>query len=248
MLTSIRNCTIRWLLPLAWRHHPGRAALALRRFGDTEADSGWQYLCALGHAQDPALQRMLFSNVLEELRHADYFLAAAHQLATRRLHLPAAARQRLVRSPADLPYFLAYAHECERSIHGQFDAFAAACHMPEVAEVFRRISEDEQTHESEALGFLHRSMGEEVAVVRRWVRRAKWARLYEAWMRGSQRMGDAMFGLVLSAVFFAFGPCVAWPLAGTSPNATPQPAPGGGARRWRPQRRDADAVATREEG
>lgn len=205
MLTLIRNALTRLILPVAWSRINDHPARTLKKFGDTEADSGWQYLQALEHADDHGLKRMLFSNVMEEYRHADYFFAAAHQLASSRLHSAAVARKRLVNERSDMPYFLAYAHECERSIHGQFDSFAEASRLPAVSEVFRRICADEKDHEVEAFDFLVKHVGSE-SIARRFVVRAKLSRMYEAWMRGSERIGDAMFGLVLSLVFFSFGP------------------------------------------
>lgn len=208
MITLVKNTLTRLLLPIAWSRGPDHPARTLKRFGDTESDSGWQYLQALQHTDDPGLKRMLFSNVMEEFRHADYFYGAAHQLARERLHSAAQARTPLVQAPKDLPYFLAYAHECERSVHEQFDAYAGACSLPEVADVFRRICSDEEDHEAQAHAFLCEQVGS-AGVARRLVWKAKATRLYEAWMRGSQRMGDVMFGVMLSAVFFAFGPLLA---------------------------------------
>jgi rubrerythrin len=209
MFTTLRNSITRLVLPIVWGRSSDHAARTLKRFGDTESDSGWQYLQAIEHTDDDALKRMLFSNVLEEYRHSDYFYGAAHQLASSRLHSPPCARTRLVKAPSDMAYFLAYAHECEHSIHGQFDAFASACHLPAVSDVFRRICADEEDHEAQAHDFLLQAVGGEKSRARNMVFKAKRARLYEAWMRGSQRMGDVTFGTLLSIVFFAFGPLVA---------------------------------------
>ena len=221
MFTAIRNGITRLVLPVVWGRSSDHAARTLKRFGDTESDSGWQYLQAIEHTDDDDLKRMLFSNVLEEYRHSDYFYGAAHELATQRLHSPAAARTRLVDGPKDMAYFLAYAHECEHSIHGQFDAFATACRLPAVSDVFRRICDDEEDHEAQAHDFLIQAVGGRADGARWMVFKAKSARVYEAWMRGSQRMGDVTFGVLLSAVFFAFGPL----LASRRPRAAVRPQP-----------------------
>lgn len=206
MFTALRNTITRLMLPIVWARNANHAARTLKRFGDTESDSGWQYLQAIEHTDDDELKRMLFSNVLEEYRHSDYFYGAAHRLASARLHSPPSARTRLVKAPADMAYFLAYAHECEHSIHGQFDAFASACHLPAVSDVFRRICADEEDHEAQAHDFLLQAVGGDRSRARRMVFKAKSARWYESWMRGSQRMGDVTFGTLLSLIFFTFGP------------------------------------------
>ena len=225
MFTAIRNAITRLVLPIAWGRSSDHAARTLKRFGDTESDSGWQYLKAIEHTQDDELKRMLFSNVLEEYRHSDYFYGAAHQLATQRLHSTPAARSRLVQGPQDMAYFLAYAHECEHSIHGQFDAFASACRLPAVSDVFRRISADEEDHEAQAHDFLTQAVDGSARRARWMVFKAKAARGYEAWMRGTHRMGDVTFGVLLSVVFFAFGPLVAQRQARASVQARPVAAP-----------------------
>lgn len=206
MFTAIRNGITRLMLPVVWACSSDHAARALKRFGDTESDSGWQYLQAIEHTDDNQLKRMLFSNVLEEYRHSDYFYCAAYQLATQRLHSTHAARTRLVQTPKGMAYFLAYAHECEHSIHGQFDTFALVCRLPAVATVFRRICADEEDHKAQAHDFLTQAVDGSIFRTRWMVLRAKAARFYESWMRASQRIGDVTFGVLLSIVFFAFGP------------------------------------------
>ena len=209
MFTAIRNGITRLVLPVVWARSNDHAARTLKRFGDTESDSGWQYLQAIEHTDDDQLKRMLFSNVLEEYRHSDYFYHAAHQLATQRLRSTPTARTRLVQDSKDIAYFLAYAHECEHSIHGQFNAFASACRQPAVSDVFHRICADEEDHKVQAYDFLTKAVDGSTNRARWMVFRAKSARFYESWMRGSQRIGDITFGMILSVVFFIFGPLLA---------------------------------------
>ncbi len=205
MLTFIRNAVTRIALPIFWRHSQGHAAATLKQFGETEFDSGWQYLNAMEHAQSVKLRQMLFENVLEEFRHSDYFLGAAHTLATSRLQGIARARLPLVQTASDLPFFLAYAHLAEKSIHDQFDVFAKACHLPAVSDVFHKICNDEAEHEAEARTLLEET-AESPRQARGLVLRAKLKRAYETWMRGSQHIGDFMFSAVLSLIFLVYGP------------------------------------------
>ena len=205
MFTSVRNAITRLVMPVLWRRDPEHASRMLKNFAETEFDSGWQYLNALAHTSDPSVRRMLFSNVLEEFRHSDYFSQAAHMLASRRLRSPAQSRTTLVKAPSDLPAFLAYAHESERAIHQQFATYAKSCSFPAVSEVFLRICDDEEDHHVEAKDSLSSVVGSSSSV-RRLVLRARAKRALEAWTRGSKRVGDTIFYLLLSAVFFAFGP------------------------------------------
>jgi hypothetical protein len=224
MLSSFRALLVRLLVPARWGSDPGHAARALKRFGDVEADSAWQYLCALDHCRDTAVRRMLFENVLEEFKHADAFYGAAHTLATQRLHGGDQRRTCLTAGPSDLPRFLAYAHVCEEAIHGQFDSYASACHLPAVSQVFRDISADEATHGSETLRHLERLAGSPAAAQRQLVR-ARLQRVYEAWMRFAARLGNVTFYPVLALLFFAFGALLRRPPEALSAEGLPSPMP-----------------------
>jgi rubrerythrin len=206
---SVRNLVTKTLMPLAWRDNNSRAARALKRFADTEADSGWHYLRAMSATDDGQMKQMLFANAFEEFRHSDYFTAVAHQLATQRLSGPACERSRLVRGRADLPYFLAYASESERSIHGQFSTYARACGIKEVSEVFDRIGQDEEEHESRTESFLDSEVGPKQA--RFLILRVRLIRMTEAWSRASQAIGELMFAIVLRSIFFAYGAAMITP-------------------------------------
>lgn len=205
LISAARAVLVRSLVPSRWAANPDRAARSLKRFGDVEADSGWQYLHAIGVCKDHDLKRMLFENVLEEFKHADYFYGAAHSLATNRIRGSEERRTVLVNSGSDLPAFLAYANVCETAIHTQFDSYAAACTIPEVSKVFRDISADEESHGAETYEHLRRLLGNREGA--RWAMlKARGQRLYEAWMRGSAMIGNLTFYPVLGLLFFLFGP------------------------------------------
>lgn len=229
MFTFIRNAVTRVALPFFWRRSPAHAASTLKQFGETEFDSGWQYLNAMAYTDNVRLRQMLFENVLEEFRHSDYFLGAAHTLATSRLQGVAQARLPLVQASDDLPLFLAYAHQSEKSIHDQFDVFAKSCHLPAVTDVFNRICGDEAEHEVEARTLLEEIIGSAKSAGKL-IRKAKLKRAYEAWMRGSQHIGDFMFSIVLTTTFLIYGPLVgrtprpARPSATVAPQLTPKSA------------------------
>lgn len=204
--THLRNAVTRALLPLSWRIDAQHAARTLKRFSEVEFDSAWQYLNALGHTETPKMQLMLFENLLEEMEHSDGFLEVAHQLARERFQGGSGARSVLVKSADDIPYFLAFAHESEKSICAQFNGYARACsHLPAAAEVFRGIAIDEAKHEREARASLLAAVGSETTV-RRLVWQVKFKKAYASWLRGSRHIGDAIFALWLGAVYLLFGP------------------------------------------
>jgi rubrerythrin len=200
----LRKLAVRALLPRAWGQDHHRAAVSLKRFGDVEADSAWQYHQALSCSKDTELKRMLFANMLEELDHADRFYGVAHNLSTQRLRTPDEQRLQLIEREDDLAFFLAYTHLSEKEIHGQFDNYAKVCGIKEVANIFHGIQDDEAGHESEARRFLVQVAGSDSAA-NGLIRRARLRRFKEAWLRASQSIGQVMFFVILSSVFMLFG-------------------------------------------
>lgn len=227
LVSAVRAFVVRTVVPSRWSNDPDRAARALKRFGDVEADSAWQYMQAIRECDDRALKRMLFENVLEEFRHADYFHNAAHAMATRRILGLQQRRTVLVDGAGDLPGFLAYAHVCEDAIHSQFDSYASACRQPGIVKVFRDISADEASHGSETYEHLTRLVGSTGRA--RWrTFKARCQRFYEGWMRGTAHLGNVTFFPLLGLIFFLFGPFLkrsANDVARYAPMAAADPAP-----------------------
>lgn len=202
---SLRNAVTTLVLPLSWsrgRHH---AATTLKRFSEVEFDSAWQYLNAMSYVAKPEVQHVLFHNVMEEIEHSETFLDVSHKLAEQRLIGSTRARVPLVKSEVDIPYFLAFAHESERAVCAQFNGYARACsRYAEASAVFETIAIDEEKHEREARNSLTALIGDERRVT--WlIRRARLTKLYEAWLRGTRRLGDAVFAVWIVALFFVFG-------------------------------------------
>lgn len=202
----MRNLATRVFLPMAWSRGRQHAAQTLKTFSNVEFDSAWQYLNAMQHVQAPEVQLMLFQNLLEEMEHSDAFLRVAQDLAEQRLRTAPEARVALVNSAADIPYFLAFAHESERAICAQFNGYARACERyEEAAAVFKAIAIDEAKHEREARESLIALIGDE-RTARSLVLKVKLRKTYAAWMRGSMRIGDLMFALWFGVVYAVFGP------------------------------------------
>jgi hypothetical protein len=201
----LRRIVTRVLLPLSWHRDDHCVALTLKKFSEVEFDSAWQYFNAMKHAEDPALQRILFGNFMEEMEHADAFLSLSHDLALRRFARKQESRSVLVKSADDIPYFLAFAHESERSIATQFDGYALASgHRGSVADAFRKISSDEITHGEGAHSSLVALVGNR-ARARRLIWRVKLSKLWQAWVRATRYVGDGTSTLLIATVYLLAG-------------------------------------------
>jgi rubrerythrin len=222
LISALRGLLVRTVMPFRWKRDHHHAAQALKRFGDVEADSAWQYLRALRMTDDVELRRMLFENVIEELKHSDLFYGAAHSLAARRIRSIDQARTPLIGDQKGMAGFLAFAHVSEKAIHGQFDSYAASCSLPEVAQVFCAISADEAGHESEARAHLERVAGT-ASVARRAIWAAHAKRGYESWMRLVEPIGGIVFLVLFGILFLLLGPLMrrssgeGGPVAGNAP-------------------------------
>jgi len=200
----LRKLVIRALLPQAWGRDRHCAAASLKRFGNVEADSAWQYHQALCCSTDAELKRMLFENMLEEFDHADRFRQVANKLSSHRLYAANEERVQLIEREGDLAPFLAYVHLSEKDIHGQFETYAKVCGIKEVANVFSSVREDEANHEAQARRFLLLAAGSEAAATRA-ILRARLRRAKETWVCASKSIGQVSFSVILIGVFLVFG-------------------------------------------
>lgn len=187
-----------------------RTASVLREFSDIEADSSWQYLHAMQFTEDDELKRMLLLNALEERNHADIFLRLHQQIRQHQISLPHKARKPLIEAPEQLPAFLAYVHYGEASVHKNFVKYANSCSDQRIAQAFKKISEDEEGHESNIYDYLTKICGDQKRADKQ-VNKARWKYRMEAWMRHSQKLGDFMFNLLLSLVYLIFGLIIKFP-------------------------------------
>ncbi|WP_434628059.1 hypothetical protein [Chromobacterium sp. CV08] len=205
MTILLRKLITAVALPIRWRRDRQHAAETLKAFSEIEFDSAWQYLNAIRYVDQPEIQLMLFGNCLEEMEHSDKFLNAAHKLASARMGGHSLARKELVRKPNDVPYFLAFAHDSERSIATQFKGYARACgKFSDAAAVFNDIAIDEEKHEREARSSLVSAVGSERTA--RWlIFKVKLSKAYSGWMRVSKKLGDMIFAAWLGVIFLLFG-------------------------------------------
>ena len=176
-----------------WRQSPQLAQDAFRRFADAESDSGWQFLQAMRHADDPALRGYLFTNSLEEFRHAELFAGLSGDAEERR---PSRFRERVY--DGDLPLFLARVHVAENNIYRQFNAYAEAG-GPMLRDVVKTVMDDEQHHQENALEALADLLGPKA---KRLERRAHFESFVKGWLGFTRSLHTAFVGALLSAVFY----------------------------------------------
>lgn len=200
-----RRAAIRVLLPPLWRPSPDRMADRLASFAAIEADSAWQFLHALDAVADPERRVDLFNNALEEVHHAALFERAARAYATRPPAVAPDERVPIYDPAQGLLPFLAYAYVGEKDVLDQFEAYHAAVGPGAAREAFQSAMGDEADHVELAMALLRELFGSEAAI-RAQVRRIRRRRAWESWLRFSKRLGEFSTGLLLSVVYFAFGP------------------------------------------
>ncbi len=207
-----RKLAIRMVLPITWLPSKKRTATQLQRFSVTEADSAWQILYTLDHLDDPQLRCKVLQHALEEVHHANEFDRVSREYCPELPEKPICERQPLFlveKGKQGLIDFVAYAHVGEKDVFDQFDSYAAAIGECEAQSVFREAKLDEEGHVGLCMGILKTLVdGDEAA--RSVVRKTRWRRLYETWLRGGHAMGDTMLGVLLSAVYLTFGVLMTW--------------------------------------
>ncbi len=186
------------------RRDDNQSALILKQYSEIEADSAWQYLQAIDYTSDKAIKQTLFKNVLEERNHADIFARLSELIATEKVSLIAKKRKQLISQPEELSDFLAYVHYGEAHVHQKFLNYANTCRDERISKAFRKISDDEEDHEAEIFSHLIEVVGSEKEAIKK-VKKAKFKQFFEAWTRQSEKIGNVIFGTLLSIVFWLFG-------------------------------------------
>jgi hypothetical protein len=100
--------------------------------------------------------------------------------------------------------FLAFAHVGEQDVFDQFSSYASAVGDEQVRDVFLESKRDEQGHAGLTLQMLRRTAP--TASASKWaIRRVRFRRLYEAWLRFSAFIGHGPTGVLLSVLYLASG-------------------------------------------
>jgi hypothetical protein len=205
MSVRFRRLAIRLVLPLSWRLFPHRRGEVLQRFSVTEADSAWHFLDAMSQVDQPAIRARLFNNALEETHHAALFAAAAHNHARTPIRVPTQERAGIFDPRKGLQHFYAFVYVGEKDVYDQFDAYAGAIDADSVRTIFSHLKEDEDGHmqfAEQRLASIDPSQGPAL----RQVRSIRRQRLVQSWVRGWRRVTDLAATLLLSGLYFLFGP------------------------------------------
>ncbi|TMB28119.1 MAG: ferritin-like domain-containing protein [Deltaproteobacteria bacterium] len=218
-LRSLRATALdRALLPLhrwVWQD-PGRRALKLLRFAETEADGGRDLSRAAEVTRDPLLRRLYLRHAQDEERHAHLFRARGREL----LHsLPrggsvsfeanffAPGERGLddlhVESEGD-ESLLAFLHLSEEAAAQRFVIYQKSlAHDPETRDLFRRILHDEAFHMSYTHAQLTRIAGPRT---RRRIWQARLGRLWKAYLRVAAALAGVIGSLILRVQYFVLLP------------------------------------------
>lgn len=208
----MRALLIRLLLPLVWRLSRRKAVEGLQRFSATELDSAWQSLHAMNAAAEPSLRAKLFAHALEEFGHARLFAQAAKSLSQALPALVVGERRPLLdaaQGSRGLVSFYAYEALAEASVSREFASYLAAAPYEEARRAFRLALGDEKRHASYTARTLSALAGADAARLE--LRRARVRRLYESWLRLGRGLGEALYSLLLSLLYFLAGPFLAGP-------------------------------------
>jgi len=189
----------------------------LLRFGETEIDGGRDILRAAEVTRDPLLRRLYLVHAVDELRHGQLFRRRAAAM----LHaLPARPEIELDVSFSDHGLddlqvdqenddtLLAFLHVAEKAAASRFTLYRDALQSdPATRSVFEDILQDEMFHMNYTLTQLIR-VSPERHRGRIW--RARFSRLWKAYLRGASALAGAIGGVILTIQYFAILPLFAF--------------------------------------
>jgi hypothetical protein len=197
----------RWI----WRD-PGRRVEKLRRFGETEIDGGRDILRAAELTPDPLLRRLYMLHAIDEHRHGVLFRRRAAML-TRELPAdsrPAADGAWLAPAGHGLDELevgqesddrlLAFLHLAEKAAARRFTVYRDVMeHDAATRAVFEDILHDEMFHMNYTLTQLVRVSPQRH---RRHLWRARFSRLWKAYLRVAVAIADVIGGVILTIQYF----------------------------------------------
>ena len=202
----------RWI----WRDE-NRRVQKLLRFGETEIDGGRDLLRAAETTRDPLLRRLYLVHAADEHRHGLLFRRRAATMLRKRARPPepdewiAPAGHGLDdlevdQEPDDT--MLAFLHVAERSAASRFTVYRDVLHFdPDTRRVFDDILHDEMFHMNYTLAQLARVSPEDH---RRRLWRARFSRLWKAYLRLASAIAGVIGGAILTVQYFVVLPAFAW--------------------------------------
>jgi hypothetical protein len=201
----IKRIAIRTITTLSWRISRGRLARSLQRFSQVEADSAWQLLHALEDAHDSSYRAKLFRNALEEVAHAELFYRLAREYSEFPQALATPRRQPLYDLSNGVADFEAYLFLGEAGVYKQFLSYASAAPESDLRDTFLAIRGDEAEHQSAAYDELRELMASRAAAGQL-IRRNRMKRVYQAWLRLGEAIGDFILWTFLNVIYFLASP------------------------------------------
>ena len=198
---------------VSWRL-PGWPVKLLTAFGQAERGSFYDMLAAAEATDRPDLRRKYFEHALDESQHAIYFrdrimalggidrARAAMEEAGALTSRGIVGGESLYERLGELD-FLAFVHVAEAEAIEQFNVYCAReLPDPETIAMLHKIMPDEKFHKAYPLHELEqrRKQGEGERVDTA-LRRVKWNRLKEGWLRFSRDIGHVMSSLWLFLLY-----------------------------------------------
>lgn len=196
-------------LSVAWyKVSPADQLAAVTAFQATEADGCWHLLRAFARSDDPKLQAIIFTHMLEEESHADAFVQV-HQAMSPQAFVPQ-FYEREDLYPDDTPTWkrLAFVHVGEVDATQRFALLRDALPPGPLRGALHTIVQDEEGHIDLTHNWLL-AAGATAPEIRSTYRQVRLQRLWEGWLRAGQRVVTHVAVLVLSAAYFVLGPFVA---------------------------------------
>ena len=201
----------RWI----WRDE-SRRVQKLLRFGETETDGGRDLIRAAETTRDPLLRRLYLVHGTDEQRHGQLFRRRAAAMLRGRgascsTDTPVSAGHGLDdlevdQEPDDT--MLAFLHVAERSAASRFTVYRDLLHFdPDTRGVFDAILHDEMFHMNYTLAQLARVSPEGH---RRRLWRARFSRLWKAYLRLASAVAGVIGGAILTVQYFVLLPPFAW--------------------------------------
>lgn len=204
---------------LIWSN-PERRVQKLLRFSETETDGGRDLLRAAELTADPLLRRLYLLHAADEQRHGILFRRRAAALLHAAPSRDAAAAGAEWLAPSghgldDLDVgtesdetMLAFLHVAETSAARRFTIYRDVLHSdPGTRRVFEDILHDEMFHMNYTLTQLAR-VSPERHRTRLW--RARFTRLWKAYLRVASAVAGAIGGAILTLQYFVVLPLFAW--------------------------------------
>lgn len=192
---------------------PGRPAAKMASFSHTEYGSGLDMLTAVERSDDPRLRKLYFQHALDELEHSALFrdraralapLGTAEALDDAQLVFDRGIRGKTpLYDQMDETNFLAFVWLHEREGARQFEVYADLMSDDAASSaMFQRIFKDERFHITYSRKELDRieaaGQRREVAAA---VRKVRFDRVRQGWLRFARGFAHAMAGLWLSLLY-----------------------------------------------